>query len=160
MFAAELVSVVIPVYNASKFLAAAIRSVQAQGHSRGSKSSSSTMARPTTRAMSRGSFADVRIQRQTNQGIAAGRNAGVRQVRGTLLTFLDADDLWTADKLALQLEMLAALPELSFVSGSVEQFYEPGIARASAADALAKHTGALAGTILLAHSRFPPRRAL
>ncbi len=70
-------------------------------------------------------------------------------MRGTLLTFLDADDLWTADKLALQLTMLAALPEMSFVSGSVEQFYEPGIAPASTADALAKHTGALAGTILL-----------
>ena len=109
MSAAEFVSVVIPVYNAARFLADAIRSVQAQRHPRieiivvddGSTDGSGEVAR---------SFAGVRCLRQANGGIAAARNAGVHEARGNLLAFLDADDLWTPGKLALQLDVLRADP--------------------------------------------------
>jgi len=147
MSAQELVSVVIPVYNGAKFLAEAIRSVESQRHPRieiivvddGSSDGSGDVAR---------SFSEVRCLRQANRGIAAARNAGVQQVRGSLLAFLDADDLWTANKLSLQLEMLSSLPQGSFVSGSVEQFYESSLAPASAEQPTVLSTVS-AGTILI-----------
>jgi glycosyltransferase involved in cell wall biosynthesis len=150
---AELVSVVIPVYNAARFLADAIRSVQAQRHAPieiivvddGSTDGSGDVAR---------SFSGVRCFSQPNRGIAAARNAGVLQVRGTLLAFQDADDLWTGGKLALQLDVLRTRPDVNFVVGGVEQFFDAAIAPPStAAAAFAAQTAtintACAGTILI-----------
>ncbi len=148
MSEAELVSVVIPVYNAARFLDDAIRSVQSQQHSRieiivvddGSTDGSGDIAR---------SFAGVRCLRQANGGIAAARNAGVQDARGTLLAFLDADDLWTAGKLMLQLDALRATPEATFVSGRVEQFFDASYAPPAGMQLPAINAGCVAGSILI-----------
>lgn len=42
----------------------------------------------------------IRVIHQSNRGASAARNAAVRAARGELLAFLDADDVWTPDKLA------------------------------------------------------------
>jgi glycosyltransferase involved in cell wall biosynthesis len=144
----DMVSVVIPVYNAARFLADAIRSVQAQHHPQieivvvddGSTDGSGEVAR---------SFAGVRCLPQANLGIAAARNAGVREARGTLLAFLDADDLWTPDKLPRQIEVLHEIPEASFVSGLVEQFFDPAYAPPPGSQVPATSTGCVAGSILI-----------
>jgi glycosyltransferase involved in cell wall biosynthesis len=118
----ELVSVVMPVYNAGRFLADAIRSVFAQSHVQiqiivvddGSTDDSADVVRH---------FA-VSYIRQQRSGIAAARNTGVLAARGSLLAFLDADDLWTHSKLARQVQLLAQRPDLQLVAGRVEQFYD------------------------------------
>jgi glycosyltransferase involved in cell wall biosynthesis len=120
----DLVSVIIPVYNAGRFLADAIRSVFAQSHTQiqiiivddGSTDDSADVMRH---------FA-VSYIRQQHSGIAAARNTGVLAARGSLLAFLDADDLWTRDKLARQINLLAQSPEVQLVAGRVEQFYDEG----------------------------------
>jgi glycosyltransferase involved in cell wall biosynthesis len=46
-----------------------------------------------------------------NGGLAAARNRGIDRSRGQFVSFIDADDLWTPDKLARQLEALRRHPE-------------------------------------------------
>jgi glycosyltransferase involved in cell wall biosynthesis len=120
----ELVSVIIPVYNGGRFLAEAIRTVFAQSHAQiqtivvddGSTDDSAEIVRH---------FAVSYIQQQ-HRGIAAARNSGVLAARGSLLAFLDADDLWTPEKLARQVKLLAQRPDVQLAAGRVEQFYDEG----------------------------------
>lgn len=59
----------------------------------------------------------VRYLYQENRGPGAARNLGIRETRGEIVTFLDADDTWLKDKNKLQLEFLSEHPEIALVSG-------------------------------------------
>src|SRR3954447_1295253 len=119
-----LVSVVIPVFDGEAYLAAAIESALAQTYEPvevivvddGSTDGSAAVA----------ARYDVRMLRQPNRGVSAAYNAGVEAARGELIAFLDADDLWPADRLAIQVRHLLARPELGFVMAHAIQFMEPG----------------------------------
>jgi glycosyltransferase involved in cell wall biosynthesis len=122
-FAASGVSVVIPVYNGVRYLAPCIESIRQQNHSPleiivvddGSSDGSFDAAN---------AMPGVSCLRQTNGGAAAARNAGIRAARGRYLAFLDADDLWTANKLALQLAVFTEQPTIQLVAGRVQEFYQ------------------------------------
>lgn len=53
---------------------------------------------------------------------SAVRNRGLEAATGDVIAFLDADDLWPADKLARQLARMQAAPAVSVVSGFVQYF--------------------------------------
>lgn len=118
------VSVVIPVYNGDRFLAAAIQSVLDQNYEPlqlivvddGSTDCSAAVARQ---------YPAVQLIQQRNRGLSAARNAGVRAARGALLGFLDADDLWTAGRLDAQICFLLANPMSEMVYGRTRQFLDP-----------------------------------
>lgn len=119
------VSVVIPAYNAEKYLAEAIESVLVQQSSDleiivvddGSTDGTAAVA---------GRYADrIRFVRQSNLGVAAARNHGIRLARGEVLGFLDADDCFTADALELQLLRLRRHPEVDIVLGQRSYFSTP-----------------------------------
>jgi len=59
------------------------------------------------------SIADSRIKvfSYPNAGVAASRNRGISQAKGEFISFLDADDLWTIDKLETQLKALQENPQ-------------------------------------------------
>jgi len=117
------VSVVIAVYNGEDYLAEALTSVFSQSRppdevivvDDGSTDRSGTIA---------SAFAGVRCLRQANAGQAAALNAGVAASRGDFLAFVDADDRWVPDKLALQLAAANQEPELEVVFGYARQFFE------------------------------------
>ncbi len=141
---AGTVSVVVPVYNAQRYLGQAIESILGQEYPAteiimvddGSMDGSYDLAR---------SFSGVRVIRQANGGSAAARNSGIRLATGEYLAFLDADDLWMPGKLDLQLAALQQDSNLNLVAGYVEEFYEnPAIAQAVR---LERHSGERAYTI-------------
>ena len=118
-----LVSCIIPVYNCEAYLAESIESVLAQAHrplevivvDDGSTDRTGEVIR---------SFGDrVRGLAQPNAGPATARNTGLAAARGTLIAFNDSDDLWTADKLAVQMALLDERPELDFCVGHVQNFW-------------------------------------
>ena len=106
-----LVSVVIPAFNAEKFVDRAIESVLSQSYSNfelvvvddGSTDNTAEIA---------ASFVDPRIRNisQPNRGVAAARNRGMAMSAGELIAFLDADDRWDPEKLKAQVNALATKP--------------------------------------------------
>src|SRR3712207_3478682 len=118
------ISVVIPVYNGERYLAAAIRSVLAQQHrglellvvDNGSTDRTAGVAR---------AFESVRYLYLPDKGLSRALNHGLERCRGAFLAFLDADDLWAPDRLAVQLDAFARDPALETVFGHVEQFISP-----------------------------------
>jgi glycosyltransferase involved in cell wall biosynthesis len=60
--------------------------------------------------------ADIRHVDQANSGIAASRNTGAGIARGQWYAFVDHDDLWAQDKLAIQAEFLKANPDVGLVA--------------------------------------------
>lgn len=120
-----LVSVIIPVFNAERYLGEALESVLRQVHTPveiivvddGSTDGSSAVAK--------GFGPAVRVVTQPNQGPSVARNCGIGLAHGDYLAFLDADDLWMKYKLQRQLQALTADPALDMVFGQVEQFYSP-----------------------------------
>lgn len=112
---AGLVSVIIPAYNAQRFLPMTLSSARAQTYpdleiiviDDGSTDSTSEIAEAVARVDNR-----VRVVHQRNAGVAAARNRGIVEARGDYVAPLDADDIWHPQNIALQLESLkAAGPE-------------------------------------------------
>ena len=102
-----LISIIIPVYNTKRYLDETIGSVLKQTYKNwelilvddGSTDGSVDLIKDYCNS-------DVRIRliEQANAGQGAARNNGIRQAKGELIAFLDSDDLWTPEKLAIQLE--------------------------------------------------------
>ena len=57
----------------------------------------------------------VRAIRQPNQGVAIARNRGIELARGEWIAFLDADDFFLPDKLAAQMAIATAHPDLGII---------------------------------------------
>jgi glycosyltransferase involved in cell wall biosynthesis len=102
-----LISVVIPVYNGAKTIQATINSVLNQTFSDfeliviDDGSTDSTLQIISTIKDDR-----LNVFSYPNAGVSASRNRGIAKATGKYIAFLDSDDLWTSDKLELQLAAL------------------------------------------------------
>lgn len=109
------VSVIIPVYQGDRFLTEAVESVLNQTYTHyeiividdGSTDNSHKILEPY--------FDKIHYVFQKNQGVAAARNYGIKIAKGELIAFLDQDDLWCPDKLALQVACFDTQPKLEIV---------------------------------------------
>lgn len=115
-----LVSVVIPVFNGERFLREAVQSVLDQGYSPAEVIVVDDGSTDGTADVARSLPGPVRYLHQHNQGPAAARNRGIEHAQGELIAFADADDLWPAGKLELQLPLLRDA-KIDIVLGRVQQ---------------------------------------
>jgi hypothetical protein len=122
-----LVSVVIPVFNGERFLRDAVDNVLAQRYPSveiiivddGSTDGTATLLGDLP--------CDVRYFKQENAGPSAARNRGIRDTAGELIAFLDVDDLWPEDMLAMLVDEMVRHPELRVVHGYAQLLeHDPG----------------------------------
>lgn len=109
----ETVSVLIPTYNCAGHIVTALESVAAQTVGRAGvevivvDDGSTDDTGDRVAAFAEKSSLALRYVRQTNAGVAAARNHGLRLARGDVIAFLDADDWWYPTKLERQMPLLA-----------------------------------------------------
>jgi glycosyltransferase involved in cell wall biosynthesis len=140
----DLVSVILPAFNAEPYLRAAVASVLAQRHDPIEIIVVDDGSTDGTGALAEGFGPPARAISQSHAGPGAARNRGVEAARGAWLTFLDADDLWPTAKIARQLAALAEEPEETAVFGRVQQFRErDGMAIDIGASSSGHHVGAM-----------------
>ena len=128
-----LVSVVIPAFNSADSIAATIASVLAQTYRPLEIIVVDDGSTDDTLAVAQAISPAARVWRQANAGPASARNRGIREARGELLAFLDADDGWLPEKLALQVPLLLERPEVGLVHTDVT-FFDPHSDREWSAD--------------------------
>jgi glycosyltransferase involved in cell wall biosynthesis len=120
------VSVIVPVSNGERFLAEALESVLQQGHRPLEIVVVDDGSTDGTAAVVRRFGERVRYVHQLHRGAPAARNQGVRVASGNVIAFLDADDLWAEDKLAVQLPLLQADRELQIILGHTQLLRRAG----------------------------------
>ena len=123
--ASPALSVVIPVRNGERHLAATIESVLAEQFDTveilvvddGSTDRSAEIAE---------SFGDpVRCLRGEAKGVAAARNVGWTAARARFVIHLDADDLVVPGSISLRMAVLEANPDVDIVTGCFQSFFSP-----------------------------------
>lgn len=120
----KLVSVIIPVYGAEKYIAATLQSLLAQTYENfealiiddGSPDRSIEICQQ---------FTDPRLKiiRQPNRGLPGARNTGIRHAKGDYIALLDADDLWLPTKLEKHVNHLNNSPNVG-ISFSYSAFID------------------------------------
>jgi GT2 family glycosyltransferase len=108
----QTISVVVPAYNGERTILETIKSIQQQTFSDfeliviNDGSTDRTLERLATVEDPR-----LKVFSYENGGLPVARNRGIARAMGEFITFIDADDLWTPDKLELQLAALQQHPE-------------------------------------------------
>lgn len=118
-------SVIIPLYNKADFIQAALQSVLDQRHQDFEVivvDDGSTDDGPQRVAAIGDSR--LRLLRQSNMGVSAARNRGVREATGDYVAFLDADDYWTPGYLSAIVEMIGQFPECGMYATHWYRFNE------------------------------------
>jgi glycosyltransferase involved in cell wall biosynthesis len=121
------ISIIIPAYNTEHTIIETITSVQRQtfsdfeiivindGSTDGTLEVIKTIKEPRLKVFS-----------YENCGVSSARNHGISQAKGEFIAFLDADDLWTPDKLELQLAALQKKPEIGVAYSWIYNMGEKG----------------------------------
>ena len=118
-------SVIIPAYNAERFVASAIESVLAQTRpvqeiivvDDGSTDGTAAVVR---------AFAEVTLLEQANRGPSAARNLAIAHANGEYIAPLDADDVWPVGRHDRLSELLDNNPQVDYVLGRQRFLIEPG----------------------------------
>ena len=124
----ELISILISLYNAERWIAETLESALAQTWKRteiivvddGSTDASFEIAR-------RFESNNVKIVRQRNRGPSAARNTALKQAQGDFVQFLDADDLLAANKIEMQMRRLNSEQPGRVAAGAWVRFHNSAL---------------------------------
>ncbi|MEL6580488.1 MAG: glycosyltransferase [Cyanobacteria bacterium J06607_15] len=144
----DLISVVIPAYNAAATILETVNSVLAQTYTNfeliiindGSSDRTLNLLQDITDSR-------LKIYSYENAGLSTARNRGVERSQGEFISFLDADDCWTPNKLERQIAALQNNPQAALAYSRVYFKYETEAA--SYADTSVIYTGNVYAELLL-----------
>jgi glycosyltransferase involved in cell wall biosynthesis len=108
---APLVSVIIPTYNRRRLLEQAIQSVFDQTYPNVELIVVDDGSTDETAIFLDEFKQRLTVLRQSNRGVSAARNRGIRAAGGEYICFLDSDDYWKPPKLELQLDFFKDHPQ-------------------------------------------------
>jgi glycosyltransferase involved in cell wall biosynthesis len=115
------VSVVIPAYNAERYLREAIDSVLGQTHQDLELIVVDDGSTDSTPAILASYGERIRVVTQPNRGVCTARNVGIAAATGEYVAFADADDIQFPFRLAAQARVLDAMPSAAIVGGEFSQ---------------------------------------
>lgn len=104
----DLVSIIVPAYNAEKFIGNTIDSVLNQTYKNFELIIVNDNSKDNTIKIIK-EYNDKRIklvESDINHGAAMSRNIGIKKASGRYITFIDADDYWVNDKLEKQIDFM------------------------------------------------------
>lgn len=132
---ADNTSVVIPYYNNHLYIEAALNSVFNQS----TPAKEIIVVNDGSEKQSREFLEKFKdkitiIDHPTNRGIAKTRNTGVAASSGKFIAFLDADDIWSPEKLLLQEQLLESNSGLSACHTGINIFETEGIIKEQCCD--------------------------
>lgn len=121
-----LVSIIVPSYNCEAYLEECLKSLFSQQYpcfevivvDDGSTDRTESIVK---------SFENIKYVYQENQGHAAALNRGIVEARGEYLAFIDSDDLWTEDKLKVQMKYAVMYPKVDMIFSNARQFFSSDI---------------------------------
>jgi len=121
------VSIIIPAYNAEKYLRDSVESIVHHDnvHIIIVNDGSTDGTQPLCLALC-ADYANVTALYQANQGVSAARNLGLAHARGEFVLFLDADDRLIADGVTRLRAMLTSLSQHSAVFGNIRYLDQAG----------------------------------
>jgi len=129
-YSLPVISIIMPAYNSSKYIIESIESVLQQTFSNwellivndGSTDNTAEIVRKFVDLDER-----IKLFNKPNGGIASSRNYGFANAKGDFIAYLDHDDLWTSEKLALQVEAFSMRNEVDVIFGNGIVFYSNAI---------------------------------
>jgi len=123
------INVVIPVFNAQRFIGDAIQSVMDQTFKDLEIIVVDDGSTDGTEKIVRQFSGPISYCRQQNKGAGVARNLGVSLSQGDWIAFLDADDVWYPYKLAVQVEHIETHAGVSFFYSDMDMIDENGQVR-------------------------------
>lgn len=154
-----LVSVIMPAYNAERTIAEAIESVLKQSYRPIEVLVGDDGSADSTVEVVKGFGPPVRCLCQENKGPAGARNLALRHARGQYLAFLDADDLWHPEKLAIQVGFMERNPHIGLCGTDKEPFRIASEVRWKPVDVEIDHYE-IAGRAVIIKNRFDTSSAI
>jgi glycosyltransferase involved in cell wall biosynthesis len=122
-----IISVIIPAYNAEKTIIDTVNSVLKQTFLDWELIVINDGSTDRTLKLLLGvNDARLKVYSYPNGGLSLARNRGINLAKGEYISFLDADDLWTPDKLELQLAALKNHPEAGLAYSWIYSMDEKG----------------------------------
>lgn len=106
------ISVVIPTYNRAKVVGKALESVFAQTYQATEIIVVNDGSKDDTREVLAGYGERIKAINQENGGLSAARNTGIHAASTTWVAFLDDDDEWTPERLAIAVETIGLHPDI------------------------------------------------
>lgn len=118
----DLVSIIIPMYNAEKTIVKTLNSVKSQIFNGrfeifiindGSTDNSQDIVE---KYISENPAMNIQFFRQENKGVSSARNIGLKKAKGKFIALLDADDEWLPQKTQTQLDIFHQNLEIDFLA--------------------------------------------